>query len=96
MNFDRKAYATAFLAKRRSPLQRRVMAACLAVADDEGFVDLDLALISPLSGNRFRYAGIGLEELILDGWLTLLGDGKAKLIDKTLDKDPDGSFPGDL
>lgn len=95
-HLDRVGLVRAFLEHKTPGNERRMLAACLAIADDQGHVELDLARLAPLSGNRYQYAGQALECLIRDGWLVVLGDGKGKLTVKEIDKDLDDSFPGNL
>lgn len=76
---DKESLARALLASRVPRPQRLVMAACMALADVDGFVKLDLELLAPLSGYRRMYVRPILDSLVLQGWLYALGDNTAKL-----------------
>jgi hypothetical protein len=60
-------------------LERKVICACIGLADCDGFLDLDLGLLAPMTGNRFPYVRAALTVLIADGWLVGEPEGRAKL-----------------
>jgi len=60
-------------------LERKVICACIGLADCDGFLDLDLSLLAPMTGNRFPYVRAALAVLIADGWLVGEPEGRGKL-----------------
>ena len=76
---DKVDFATAFLAAGLPRPQRLVMTACMALADADGFLDVDVPLLAPMSGYRRMHIRATVDSLILQGWLYAVGDNKVKL-----------------
>jgi hypothetical protein len=76
---DKVDFAQAFLAAALPRPQRLVMTACMALADADGFLEVDVALLAPMSGYRRMHIRASVDSLILQGWLYAVGDNKVKL-----------------
>ena len=50
-------------------MERRVLCACIGLADPYGILDLETQLVGPMAGVRYRYLGVVLNALTEAGWL---------------------------
>jgi hypothetical protein len=73
-HLDRPEMVRAVLKAQLEPAERRVMCACICLASDEGLVELDITLLSPMAGFRFASARTALKLLEITGWLVPVGE----------------------
>lgn len=86
---DRQAFIQAALQAGMRGVERRVLCACLALADSSGRFPVDMGALAPMSGNRRPYVQAALEVLIDTGWVRPYGQGNAQLM-----ADPDADRQG--
>jgi hypothetical protein len=79
-HIDRLAWVQAVLSAGLDVKTRRVMCACVGLADcEDGRLDPELNVIGPMSGVRFPYIRAALIDLIELGWLEPLPGGEGKI-----------------
>lgn len=77
---NREGLVRIVLAAKFEAMPRRVLCACICLADEDGYVNAEPSLIGPMAGVRFhRMAGV-FQLLEAEGWLVMdEGEGLYRL-----------------